>query len=133
MASGPRRLNWVTLLLILGVAAGGYWLWKFLPVYYTAWQVDTALSDGTAQAYRIAKLPAGPRSTAKAEIERSVAAKVVALGVTDPKMAVRIDFTEHDAVAECDYKVEVRHAIVDETKVMEMHRTAATDLKRPDW
>ena len=56
MASGPRRLNFVTLLLFCGFAAGGYWMWKFFPAWYTAWQVDSALADGAARTYQYAHL-----------------------------------------------------------------------------
>src|SRR5437870_12563135 len=127
MASGPRRLNFVTLLLFCGFAAGGYWMWKFFPAWYTAWQVDSALADGAARTYQSAHLVEPNRSDMVREIERATRDRVVALGVDDPELALSLRVVERTAVASCDYTVVVQHPLVNKQSVMRFHRTAQAD------
>jgi hypothetical protein len=131
--SSPRRFNWVTTILLLALAGGGYWLWKFFPIYFTAWQVDHALSEGTARTYSIVRMPEPSRSSAIRDIEAQVQAHIVALGISDPEMSLRIEMTDRTASAVCDYTVVVQHALVAKTSAVHLHRTATTDLKRVDW
>ena len=129
----PRRLNWVTFLMLLAGAGAGYWLWKFFPVYYTGWQVDHKLSEAGAETYQIARLPDPVRGERKAEIERQLRDKITALGVDDPELAVRIDLDGKTAAAYADYQVVVQHPIGNKQTVIVMHRQAVTDVKRIEW
>ncbi len=129
----PRRFNVVTIVLLGGVAAGGYWLWKFFPVYYTAWQVDTALADGVARTYQLQPLAEPERARSMRELEQATRDKVVALGVDDPELALRIEVADRKAIATCDYTAVVKHSFVDKQSLVRIHRTAQTDLKRIDW
>jgi hypothetical protein len=135
MVSGPRRFNWVSLVLLAGVAGGGYWLWKFFPVYYTNWQVDHALAEAVSETYRIAHQGEPGLSAAKLEIESTTRAKVVALGVDDPEMALRLDIdaASQTATALCEYTVVVRHDWFKKQSVMHFRRAQSTSIKRIDW
>jgi|SRR5579871_3135292 len=133
MASGPRRINFVTLLLLVAAASGGYWMWKFFPHYYRSWQVDNALADAAAHVYQLAQLAEPNRSQAVAELREQTRAKVVSLGVDDPEMGLRIEIVDKNAIATCDWTVVVRHALVDKQSVLRFHKTASADLKRVDW
>jgi hypothetical protein len=129
----PRRLNFVSLLLLAGIAAGGYWLWKFFPVYYTGWQVDHVLSEAGARVYQSARQPEPARSNAREQAEAEARAKVAALGVDDPELAVRIDLDEQFATATADYAVVVQHAVIDKRVLVRVHRSARTDIKKVQW
>lgn len=134
MASGPRRLNFVTFLLLVSVAAGGYAVWKFFPVYFTAWQVDHLLADGGARAYKISRLQEPARSRNKEDLIADIRGKVVELGVVDPEMTVNLDFVGQERVdVRCDYRAVVVHPYVDRYTIVQMHRTASTSLTRPSW
>jgi hypothetical protein len=133
MGSGPRSFNIVSFIMLLAMAAAGYGVWKFFPVYFTAWQVDRVLSDGASQSYKINRMREPLQSKSKADLIEIIRRKVVALGVTDPDMTVSVDFDGTQANAVCDYTVVVNHPFGDKVTVLPMHRTATTDLKRVDW
>lgn len=129
----PRRLNVVTVVLLLGLAAGGYWFWKFFPVYYTGWQVDHLLAEAGAESYQVAQYPAGPREQKRAELERRTRDRIVALGVDDPDLKVAIDLEGHQATVTADYEAVVQHPVGNKQSVIALHRSAVTDITRVKW
>ena len=133
MSSGPRSFNLVTLILLLGVAGGGYCLWKFFPVYFTAWQVDSILSEAATRSYKISRLSEPGQSRAKHDLEEELRKRVVDLGVTDPEMSLRIEIGDGKAVATCDYGVVVEHPVQGKVTEIALHRHAQTTLEKVDW
>ncbi|MSP63910.1 MAG: hypothetical protein EXR72_26910 [Myxococcales bacterium] len=131
MISGPRRLNWVTFVMLLGCAAGGYWCWKFLPHHYNAWQVDHVLQEAVARCYGVVHrhLPAG----GVREVEQDARRNIVAIGIDDPNVVLHVQINRDKAYAVCDYTVIVRHPYKDKQSVLTMHRTAEADVKRANW
>jgi hypothetical protein len=129
----PRRLNVVTLLMLLGLAAGGYWFWKFFPVYYTGWQVDHLLSEAGAESYQVVRLGEGVREAKRAEIERSTRERIVALGVDDPDLRVTVELEPKLATVTADYEAVVQHPVAGKRTVLAMHRSEVTDLQRVKW
>jgi len=133
MASGPRSFNIVSFVLLLMMAGGGYWVWKFFPVYFTAWEVDHVLADGASASYKVSRQGEPLRSKSKQELIERMRKQVVELGVTDPEMTVDLEFDGETANVTCDYTVVVNHPVGDKVTVMEMHRAATADIKRVDW
>jgi hypothetical protein len=133
MASGPRSFNIVTFLMLLTIAAAGYWVWKFFPVYFTAWQVDHVLADGASRSYQMSRMREPFQSKEKAVLIESMRKKIVALGIVDPEMTVDIEIEGQEATVTCDYSVVVSHPVADKVTLMSMHRMATGDLKKVVW
>lgn len=129
MARGPSSLNLVTLLLVLGAAVLGYGAWKFFPVYWTAWQVDHALSEGAARAYVVSRVKGFEQLRARDQLVKSITAEVVRLGVTDPEMKLGLELTADRAYLTCDYRAVVVHPVGERYTVMTMHRVASGSLQ----
>ena len=53
---GPKRLNAVTVGLLLFALAAGYWFWRFFPAYFDGWTVDHILKETAAAVYRANRL-----------------------------------------------------------------------------
>lgn len=133
MAKGPSRFNSVTLLLILVFAAGGYWVWKFFPHYFRAWQVDHILADGASQSYKISRMTEPLQSRSRTELVETMRTKINALGIEDPDLAVGLDFQGELVTVTADYSVQVNHPVADKVTIMSMHRVANGDLKKVVW
>ncbi len=124
-SSGPRRFNVVTVSFLLALAAGGYWMWKIFPVYYTAWQVDHLLGDAAIKARRFSGNPA-EFAPAQRELETSLRGWVAEAGVSDPDLTCRVKLDDLETAAECDYLAVVVHPWVRRATLFEMHRRVIT-------
>lgn len=132
--TGPSRLNFVNFLVVVALAGGGYWCWKFLPNYYTGWQVDHVLAEAGNRAYKFVRLGEPARGNGLAQIEEEAKKGIVRLGVTDPEMTMHLDVSTPDvAVAECDYTVIVQHPYVNKETVLRMHRSKRIDISKVEW
>ena len=130
----PRRLNVVSGALLLLAAAGGYWMYKFFPVYLEAWSVDHILHEGASRVYKIQMMGEPDRTetltklvdNAKADIRKKS-------GVSDPELVVNLTLEQTTATMTADYKVKVYHDWVGKTSMVNLHRSSSADLKRVDW
>lgn len=116
----PRRLNWVSILLGLVVAAAIYGGVQFGPPYYRAWKVDTRLSD---VAMRASDLQTA-RDPVKEEelLLREAREAIQELGVTDEYLLV--EFDPEYAHLRAAYAEEVTHPLVGKKTVLRFERTA---------
>jgi hypothetical protein len=133
MASGPSRINIVNFLLLVALLAGAYGVWKFLPHYYTAWQIDRLLETAGTRSYRVVRIPEPARGRGIQEIEDDTRKAIVLLGVDDPAMTMNLSIVENEAIAECDYTVIVEHPYIHKQTVLKMHRAKKVDVKRVEW
>ncbi len=132
---GPSSFNFVNVLLVLLLAAGAYGSWKFLPHYYTAWQVDRQLAGAGTRAYKINQMSEPGRSSAFHDLEDETRKSIAALGVDDPQLEVNIavDPSGQSADITADYTVVVEHPRVKKQTVLKMHRSKIADLTRTNW
>lgn len=133
MASGPSRLNAGMLLVVLVLGGAGYWVWKFFPHYFTAYQVDHVLAEGAAKSYRISLMRGLDLSRAKQALMDDMRKQVVGLGVVDPDMALEAVFEDGRVNVVCDYRAVIVHPMVGRFTVIKMHRTATESLKPPTY
>ena len=133
MASGPSRLNFVSVLFFGGLAAAGYGAWKFLPVYYTALQVDQVLGEAVNRCYNANMMREPGRSAALDEIRADAFTKIRALDIHDANLQVQLRIEGATAVAECAYDEVVVHPKIDQTTTVHLRRRASTDIKRIEW
>ena len=132
--TGPSRINFVSFLVLLAVLAAGYWCWKFMPHYYTAWQVDHVLAEAGNRSYKFVRLGDPARGQGLQEIEDSSRKSIIRLGVTDPEMQMHLDVsTPEIAIAECKYSVVIDHPYVNKQTVLVMDRIQKIDISKVAW
>jgi hypothetical protein len=86
----PRKLNWVVAVLLLGLVAGAYLAWVYLPVSLRKSEVmrvlDETSSEFTGQSSR---MMAEPKLVE--QLQRSMSANIQLVGVSDPQAEYWID------------------------------------------
>lgn len=129
----PRRSNWVSVLLLCGVAAGGYWLRYFGELYRQAWAVDRVLANAASKSYKLGRLSGPDRTTVEREIATEARAGIVHAGVTDELLAVEfsIDETSHTAIASAQYRVAVKHPLGQNVRYFS--RTQRQPVDTAEW
>lgn len=79
----PRRINWVSILVIAALLGAGYSGWKFVPVYWKRGQVDGVLQDAKLRASDLHLMNSDPgKQYAEAnKILNETVNRIVALGI----------------------------------------------------
>lgn len=130
----PKRLNWVSGLMLLGVAAGAYWMWLFFPHYFDAWSVDHILQAGATSVYRANKLAEPQRTQEFQVIVDDARNKIVKqVGIRDPELTVNLNIEEQDATMTADYHITVSHPMVDYRSHLHFHRVKGSNIKAVNW
>ena len=130
----PKKLNVVTGMMLLAVAAAAYWMWIFFPFYWDAWTVDHQLREAAAQCYKINVQTEPSRSIELRKLLKKVQADSIRLAhITDPDFDVALEIDGTNLFLNADYKVEVRHPVGHIVTIVKMHRTQKADIKRVQW
>jgi hypothetical protein len=130
----PRRLNSVTVIMLLMFLAGGYWMWVFFPVYWDAWTVDHQLREGASALYQLNLLNEPERSDRMRKLLQKVQADCVRLAhITDPEFDVVLDMEGDNVMMRADYTVKLRHPVGNFTTVLHMKRSEKANVKRVSW
>ena len=131
---GPRRFNSVTLIMLLMMAAAGYWLWRFFPVYFDGWSVDHVLKEAASKTYRMNQLKEPERTKALTDLVDKTRADVIKQGnVTDPDLKVNLDIDGDNAAVSADYSVVVTHPVINKTTTLHFHKSETANIKRVNW
>ena len=123
----------LTLIILLILGSLGYTVWRFVPVYLGAWEVDSVLATQVAQVYRINRLNEPRRSEAEHTLVDETRTKIEALGISDPELAVTLDYQGESVLMRCDYRIELRHPFLLRPTQLQMHRSAKSDLRSLAW
>jgi hypothetical protein len=130
----PRRLNAVTVVMLLMVAAAAYWFWRFFPAYFDAWNVDHVLREAVTSTYRVIRVREPERTKRLKEIVDKARADVIKQGeVTDPNLLVNLNLDGDKATMTADYHVVVTHFYISKTTTLHFLRTAITSVKKVEW
>jgi hypothetical protein len=86
----PRRINAVSVTLILLLVAAGYVGYSAWPVVALNADVKSVLEDALPRIYRANLLPEPESTTATDEIRQSLIEKLTALGIPAPESALAI-------------------------------------------
>jgi len=130
---GPRKLNPVSILFILLFVLGIYAAMRFLPPYWTSWNVKEKLRDACASMYQMQKYDPAIKSAEMQKLQDRLLNDIKAAGVDDPEVTVEIDDTSEPgfAIARADYHVTVTHPIGKPT-IMHFTPEARMDLTPSD-
>jgi hypothetical protein len=131
---GPRRINAVSIVLVLLAAAGGYWMWRYFPVYFDAWSVDHILKEAASETYRANRLNEGSRMEQLKLIVDGAKAKIIKqVGIHDPELTVDLNVDGDKATMTADYTVRVTHPVIDKTSKIHFHREEQANIKFVKW
>ena len=130
----PRKFNIVSVFMLAIVAAGGYWMWVFFPVYWDAFTVDHLLREGASALYRLSQLKEPDRSAQMRALLIKVKSDAVRLAhITDPDFDVSLDLDGDNVKMRCEYTVVVHHPIGAYTTVLQIKREEAANVKKVQW
>ena len=118
----PSRLNWLTVVIILLVAAGIYAAVKFGPPYWTQYKVDEILTDTAFQAIDLASSSVDRRADREQALCDKARARIVDLGIEADRLEVY--FEDDVSAVHADYSVVVDHPVMRST-VLEFQRRIA--------
>lgn len=123
---GPRKINPVSILIIGGLALGGYVAYRYLPPYWTSWDVKEKLRDGCSAIYKMRTYNDAARSSEMAKLQTKTENDIRALGIDDENLSVVFDTDDPNwAVATADYDVIVT---LFKPKPMHFHVEAKMDM-----
>lgn len=119
----PRRINVVSIFLLLLVLAAGYAAYKFIPVYWQGRKIDEALDEIKLPAARFYRLNDEVRRTEADQIIANSLAKLHEMGIEDtPEQPVQVWFSPDYKTLNARYQVIVVHPAVLKPTVMTMER-----------
>jgi hypothetical protein len=103
----PSKLNAVSLIVILGLAALAYCGFKFSPAYYRKWKARGIISETAHKIYP--KRAVAEETEFFDEVKKQAVAELRNLGIEDP--ALRIDFqrSPQEVTATASYTEVVKH------------------------
>jgi len=135
MAYGaPRRLNAVSVTLLILGAAAAYWFWRFFPSYFDAWSVDHILKDAASQTYHANRLTDSQRMEQLKKIVDDARGKIVKqVGIRDPELTVDLNIEGDKALMTADYSVTVTHPGVSYVTHLHFHREETANIKFVKW
>jgi hypothetical protein len=119
----PRKFNWVSILLLVGAIAGGYWGIKFFPVYWKAWKVDEVLDSVKNEASDLRSISDQTKREEVAEgLRQRTERRIRELGIKDHEgFPLEVNYTEGYTHIYAKYRVLVSHP-VGSPSVMNMNR-----------
>ena len=120
----PRRVNWVSILVILVLLGGAYAGWKFAPQYWQSYKVDEILSEYKNVAAELSDLNPAYRPEREQKIVNDLYLRVQALGITDtPDQPLEVGFGPNYSHLYVKYQKVVSHPFGKKTR-MNFHRKA---------
>jgi hypothetical protein len=130
----PRRLNSVSIAMMILFAAAGYWMWVFFPVYWDAWTVDHQLREAAALCYKINRYAEPGRSIELRKLLKKVQGDAINLAhITDPDFDVTLEIEGDNLFLHAIYKVVVRHPVGNFVTNLTMNRTEKANIKQVSW
>jgi hypothetical protein len=130
----PRRLNTVTMFMILLGLAAAYWVWRFFPAYFDGWSVDHVLKEAASKTYRINRIPEPARTKQLTDLVEATKSEIrKQANVTDPDLEVSLDIEGDKAAVSADYHVVVTHPFGNYTTNVHFHKTENADIKKVNW
>jgi hypothetical protein len=110
--SGPRKVNVVSILFYGAIIFGIYAGVRFLPPYWTQWQVKEKLRDACAAMYQMQKYEPAVKATEMQKLQDRIYNDVKGMGIEDPDMLVELDDSvEGWVIARSSYRVTVTHPV----------------------
>jgi hypothetical protein len=119
----PRRINVVSILMLLLLAGGVYAGVKFVPVYFQAFKVDSVLNDMKSQGLDLLRVTdPSVRQDSEDKIIGAAVEKIRDLGIIDHEdQPLEVWFSDNYTYFNAKYRVVVSHPF-DKHTTMTFHR-----------
>ena len=110
----PRKINFISSIVILACLGGLYSVVRFGPVYYRKWQAKSVLSEAASKAVskRVFNERIGGGQENLQEIVEWSEDRIRKLGVTDATLAVTISDKGDAIQAQAQYTERIKHPFV---------------------
>jgi hypothetical protein len=130
----PRRINAVSVTMLLIFLGGGYWCWRFFPVYFDAWSVDHILKEAASQTYQTQHLVEAQRmEQLKSIVDKARLDIIKQVGIHDPELTVDLNVDGDQALLVADYSVVVTHPWFNKVTRIHFHRAQTANIKFVKW
>lgn len=130
----PRRLNAVTVTILLALCAAGYWFWRIFPAYFDGWTVDHILKETAAAVYRTSRLREPERSTElKNLVDKARTDIIKKANVSDPDLLVNLDIEGTTATLSAKYDVRVMLTPFERSVTLHFLKKETADIKVVSW
>ena len=120
----PSSFNFVSFFMLLALLAGGYWAFKFGPVYYKRFKVDEAVQESATEATGIRRLNPAGQEQLRLQVEQRLRERLEQRGLSVEANRLSVYFDANFARLHADYDVTVRHPVGKPTTV-KMRRKAS--------
>ena|SRR5215467_10416430 len=121
----PRRLNFVSFLMLVALVVGAYLGWKFIPVWWQSRQVDEELDTFAVQAVQFPRYTDEVRQRDGEKIVTSAIIALHQMGIQDQAdQPLEVWFSPDWSELHARYEIIVQHNLANLVKptVMRMHR-----------
>jgi hypothetical protein len=125
----PRAINWVSVLVFVGLAAGIYWAARFVPVYYKRAKVDQTLENAGRLADNIMNFNRRDQWRVEEDVLAQTTKRLGELGITTKPVeqggnGLVVSFDPDYARIRARYTVVIKHPIIGKKTVMKFDRSA---------
>ncbi len=122
------------MVLLLCLVGAGYWGWRFFPVYFDGWTVDSILRNSAAAIYKQNNVAEPQRSNLIRDIVEKTRDTIIGtVGISDPELRVNLEINGDTATLTADYDVPVTHPYIHRITTVHMHRAEEMDIKPVKW
>jgi hypothetical protein len=108
----PRRVNAVSVIIFLVLAAAAYAGVQFGPAYYRKWKASGILSEAANRVYPKRMLAADLAADFIEKVRGETAARLREIGIADPGMRVLIDVKPTAIGVSAEYVEIIKHPFV---------------------
>lgn len=105
----PRKLNFVSFVLIVILAVVIYGSIKFGPPYYRKWKAKGPLSNAANAVYPKRNLPEENLQAYFEKLKKEVTAELRTIGITDPGLQIHISKVGTEVTVTADYQEHITH------------------------
>jgi hypothetical protein len=122
----PRKLNFVSLLVYVALAALAYSAIQFGPPLYRNMKVDEIVRAAVNEYWATTR--GAPSREAPQELQDSVEKRIRDIGVDDPELSLAFDHDSTDLTVAARYHVVIQHPLVKRSTVLTFHPSASTAI-----
>ncbi len=130
----PRRLNGVSLSIMLIVTVLGYLVYAIWPVFSLRSNVESELGDALPNLWKLNLQSSDPSVRGHIHtLKRTVAQRLRQVGVTDKKLEVVIERNKKIVAMEARFQAPFTIPLLDKTILLSFSPRVETDAARVDW
>lgn len=108
----PRKLNFVSILVILVLFSIVYSVIQFGPPYWRKWKSKEILSECTSKIYVKRFVPTDTLSPFLEKVQQEAMKKLRSIGIEDPGLKVNLHKDDEEIMAEAEYVERIKHPLI---------------------